>query len=133
LGFYSALCVSDKVRVVSKTGEGQFIWESDSAGPFTVWQDTQMVHGEIQQGTKVICYLMPDMFEFLDTQRLRHLVSKYCSSVIFHIMVCPSESDEVRGTKRPAEWSARFDRIDVPIRIDGPTSLGSRSVAPWSV
>merc|ERR1712172_434152 len=58
VGFYSAYLVSDKVRVVSKHNDDeQYVWESAAGGSFTVQKDTEMVHGEVKRGTKIICYL----------------------------------------------------------------------------
>ena len=58
VGFYSAYLVSDKVRVVSKNNDDeQYIWESAVGGSFTVQKDTEMVHGEVKRGAKIISYL----------------------------------------------------------------------------
>ena len=35
----------------------QYMWESAAGGSFTVQKDTELVHGEVKRGTKVICYL----------------------------------------------------------------------------
>ena len=107
--------MADKVQVVSKRDEEQHIWESDAAGSFTVRQDTQMVHGEIKSGTKVICFLKPEMSEFLQAQRLEDLVKKYCSSIPFPINLVASH--DVRGKKRPAESSAGFERTVFPTQV----------------
>merc|ERR1712056_39912 len=66
VGFYSAYLVSDKIRVISKHNDDeQHIWESGAGGSFTVQKDTEMVHGEIKRGTKIICYLKEDQSEFI--------------------------------------------------------------------
>merc|ERR1719245_43983 len=66
VGFYSSYLVSDKVRVVSKNNDDeQYIWESGAGGSFTVQKDTELVHGEVKRGTKVICYLKKNQSEFI--------------------------------------------------------------------
>merc|ERR1719172_605026 len=66
VGFYSCYLVSDKVRVVSKHNDDeQYIWESAAGGSFTVQKDTEMVHGEVKRGTKIICYLKKKQSEFI--------------------------------------------------------------------
>ena len=41
----------------------QYIWESGAGGSFTVQKDTELVHGEIKRGTKIICYLKEDRLQ----------------------------------------------------------------------
>jgi len=78
VGFYSAYRVADKVRVVSKNNDDeQYIWESGAGGSFTVQNDTEMVHGEVRRGTKVICELKEDHSEFLEDRRLKDIVKKH--------------------------------------------------------
>merc|ERR1712125_39268 len=99
VGFYSAYLVSDKVRVVSKHNDDeQYIWESGAGGSFTVQKDTEMVHGEVKRGTKVICYLKEDQSEFLEERRLKDLVKKHSEFIGFPIELYVEKSKEKEVT-----------------------------------
>ena len=72
VGFYSAYLVSDKVRVISKHNDDeQYIWESGAGGSFTVQKDTELVHGEIKRGTKIIGYLNEDQSGVLEERHVK--------------------------------------------------------------
>merc|ERR1712136_515688 len=99
VGFYSAYLVSDKVRVVSKNNDDeQYIWESAAGGSFTVRKDTEMVHGEVKRGTKIICYLKEDQSEFLEERRLKDLVKKHSEFIGFPIELYVEKSKEKEVT-----------------------------------
>merc|ERR1711865_144368 len=99
VGFYSAYLVSDKVRVVSKHNDDeQYIWESGAGGSFTVQKDTEMVHGEVKRGTKIICYLKEDQSEFLEERRLKDLVKKHSEFIGFPIELYVEKSKEKEVT-----------------------------------
>merc|ERR1712172_326404 len=99
VGFYSAYLVSDKVRVVSKNNDDeQYIWESPAGGSFTVQKDTEMVHGEVKRGTKIICYLKEDQSEFLEERRLKDLVKKHSEFIGFPIELYVEKSKEKEVT-----------------------------------
>merc|ERR1712061_619206 len=104
VGFYSAYLVSDKVRVVSKNNDDeQYIWESGAGGSFTVQKDTEMVHGEVKRGTKVICYLKEDQSEFLEERRLKDLVKKHSELIGFPIELYVEKSKEKEVTDSEEE------------------------------
>jgi len=99
VGFYSAYLVSDKVRVVSKHNDDeQYIWESAAGGSFTVQKDTEMVHGEVKRGSKIICYLKEDQSEFLEERRLKDLVKKHSEFIGFPIELYVEKSKEKEVT-----------------------------------
>merc|ERR1712107_645495 len=93
-----AYLVSDKVRVVSKNNDDeQYIWESAAGGSFTVQKDSEMVHGEVKRGTKIICYLKEDQSEFLEERRLKDLVKKHSEFIAFPIELYVEKSKEEEG------------------------------------
>merc|ERR1712183_766013 len=101
VGFYSAYLVSDKVRVISKNNDDeQYVWESAAGGSFTVQKDTELVHGEVKRGTKVICYLKEDQSEFLEERRLKDLVKKHSEFIGFPIELYVEKSKERKSPTR---------------------------------
>merc|ERR1711972_703416 len=110
VGFYSAYLVSDKVRVVSKHNDDeQYVWESAAGGSFTVQKDTELVHGEIKRGTKVICYLKEDQSEFLEERRLKDLVKKHSEFIGFPIELYVEKSKEKEVTDSEEEEEEKKD------------------------
>merc|ERR1711898_55223 len=110
VGFYSAYLVSDKVRVVSKNNDDeQYVWESAAGGSFTVQKDTEMVHGEVKRGTKVICYLKEDQSEFLEERRLKDLVKKHSEFIGFPIELYVEKSKEKEVTDSEEEEEEKKD------------------------
>merc|ERR1719443_181472 len=110
VGFYSCYLVSDKVRVVSKHNDDeQYIWESAAGGSFTVQKDTEMVHGEVKRGTKIICYLKEDQSEFLEERRLKDLVKKHSEFIGFPIELYVEKSKEKEVTDSEEEEEKKED------------------------
>merc|ERR1711939_511022 len=110
VGFYSCYLVSDKVRVVSKNNDDeQYIWESAAGGSFTVQKDTEMVHGEVKRGTKIICYLKEDQSEFLEERRLKDLVKKHSEFIGFPIELYVEKSKEKEVTDSEEDEEEKKD------------------------
>merc|ERR1712134_48413 len=104
VGFYSAYLVSDKVRVVSKKNDDeQYVWESAAGGSFTVQKDTEMVHGEVKRGTKIICYLKEDQSEFLEERRVKDLIKKHSEFIGFPIELYCEKSKKVKEVSHELE------------------------------
>merc|ERR1712176_282364 len=79
--------------------------ESAAGGSFTVQKDTELVHGEVRRGTKVICYLKEDQSEFLEERRLKDLVKKHSefSGFPIELYVEKSKEKEVTGSEEDEE------------------------------
>ena len=83
------------------------MWESAAGGSFTVQKDTEMVHGEVKRGTKVICYLKEDQSEFLEERRLKDLVKKHSEFIGFPIELYVEKSNEKEVTDSEDEEEAK--------------------------
>ncbi len=98
VGFYSAFVVADKVTVTSLRADAESAagvrWESDGKGEYSL--ETLDVS---RRGTTVTLHLKDDESEFLETWKLRSLVSKYSDHISFPIRM----PKEVEG-KPGDEW-----------------------------
>jgi len=77
VGFYSAFLVADRVTVVSKNNEDpvQHVWTSSADGQFSVSVDPRGV--TLGRGTQVILHLKEDALEYLETDELEKIVTRY--------------------------------------------------------
>merc|ERR1712176_1421128 len=72
---------------------------------------TELVHGEVKRGTKVICYLKEDQSEFLEERRLKDLVKRHSEFIGFTIelQVEKSNEKEVTDSEDEAEEEEKKD------------------------
>merc|ERR1712100_910459 len=66
-------------------------------------KDTEMVHGEVKRGTKIICYLKEDQSEFLEERRLKDLVKKHSEFIGFPIELYVEKEKEVTDSEDEEE------------------------------
>merc|ERR1712165_612345 len=64
-------------------------------------KDTELVHGEIKRGTKIICYLKEDQSEFLEERRLKDLVKKHSEFIGFPIELYVEAAKEEEDDDKP--------------------------------
>ncbi len=110
VGFYSAFMVADRVAVVTrKAGEDtSWRWESDGKGSFTI--DTAE---RSAPGTDVILTISKDDKEFLDPERLRHIVRTYSDHIGVPIVLKAAKNGEDDETLNTASALWTRDKKDI--------------------
>ena len=101
VGFYSSFMVADKVVVESrKAGEAEgWRWESDGKGDFTI-EPAELP----DRGTKITMHLRQGEDDFLEPERLRHIVRKYSDHIALPIVLAADGKDETIN-KASALWT----------------------------
>ncbi len=76
LGFYSSFMVSDKVEIFTKSYKDSpaMHWECDGSPEYSLEETDQRA----QRGTDIVLYISDENAEFLDENRIKSLLNKYC-------------------------------------------------------
>ena len=103
LGFYSAFMVSSKVELVTKSfqeGSAAVRWECDGSPEYLI-QEAQ----KEGRGTDVVLHLSEDSEEFLDADRIRNILNKFCRFLPVPIKYEDKQINTVQPawTRKPAE------------------------------
>ena len=95
VGFYSSYMVSNTVEVISKSADNQEanIWKSNGKENYTIDKIN-----EADRGTKITLHIKKDAEEFLDSMRLRSIITKYSNYIPFPIML-----DDIDNSKEKEE------------------------------
>ena len=102
VGFYSAFMVADRVEVLTlRAGEDQaWIWKSDGTGEFTVEEAEKD-----GRGTTITLHMRDDQGEFLEAQRIRHIVRTYSDHVALPIVLTVADGDDETLNQASALWT----------------------------
>jgi molecular chaperone HtpG len=103
LGFYSAFMVSERVEVITKSYKEDtkpVSWECDGSPEYTV-EDAE----KAERGTDIVLHINDDSLEFLDAERIRATLKKFCSFLPVPIRF---EGQQINNThpawtKKPSE------------------------------
>lgn len=105
VGFYSAFIVADRVEVFTRRAglshEHGVHWSSDASAEYVIENSEHK-----QRGTTIVLHLKENASEFLESYRLRSIITKYSDHIALPIMmekeVAPSEDkDKQEETSAP--------------------------------
>ena len=107
IGFYSAFMVSDKVEIVTKSYKEDakaVRWECDGSPEYTLEETKKK-----SRGTDVILYINEESKEFLEPDRIRHMLEKFCRFLPVPIFF---EDKQINNptpawTKKPADLTTQ--------------------------
>ena len=107
LGFYSSFMVSEKVEVITKSYREDakaVIWECDGSPEYTL-EDTE----KEGRGTDIVLYINEESKEFLEAERIRTILKKFCRFLPVPITF---EGKQINNptpawTRKPSELTAQ--------------------------
>ena len=107
LGFYSSFMVSDKVEVLTKSfkdGESAVRWECDGSPEFTLDKTEKD-----QRGTDIILHINEESKEFLEPERIKHILDKFCKFLPVPILFEEKQINNTTPawTKKPADLTTK--------------------------
>ncbi len=107
LGFYSAFMVSEKVEVISKSfkeGAKAVRWECDGSPEYSI-EETEKEN----RGTDIVLHINTESEEFLEAERLRTILNKFCRFLPVAIKYEDKQINTTQPawTKKPSELTAQ--------------------------
>ncbi|HEX5551857.1 MAG TPA: molecular chaperone HtpG [Chitinophagaceae bacterium] len=113
LGFYSAFMVSDKVEIFTKSwrDEPAVRWECDGSPEYTLEETTKE-----KRGTDIVLHVNEESREFLQSDRIRGILQKFCRFLPVPIYFSdkdtkeegkPINNTEPLWTKKPADLTTQ--------------------------
>ncbi|ADM89959.1 heat shock protein 90 [Candidatus Karelsulcia muelleri CARI] len=123
LGFYSSFMVSDKVEIISKSYkdyESAIHWICDGSTNFYL----KKIDTPTKSGTEIILHINDSSKEFLEENRIKELLIKYCKFMPIPIKI--GEREEIKKNKNGIEKKIKVNNIinnPSPIWIKNPINV----------
>lgn len=98
LGFYSAFMVSDKTELFTKSynGETSVHWTCDENGEY------EMEEGSREgRGTDVVIHVSSEEAAYLDSEKIKEILKKYCSFMPYPVEFVEGDKTEVINDTEP--------------------------------
>ncbi|MDQ6762782.1 MAG: molecular chaperone HtpG [Bacteroidota bacterium] len=128
LGFYSSFMVSERVEIITKSfrEDAKAVrWECDGSPEFTL-EETE----KESRGTDIILHINEESKEFLEPERVRHILEKFCKFLPVPIMFV--DANEVK-TKDADKKDADKEATDTDDKVDDIESKQINNTSPaWT-
>jgi len=103
LGFYSSFMVSEKVEIISKSYKENskgVRWECDGSPEYFLEEIDRT-----DRGTEIVLYINEDSQEFLEAERIRSILNKFCRFLPVAVKFEDKQINNIHPawTKKPAE------------------------------
>lgn len=141
LGFYSSFLVADRVTVASKSNDSpvQYIFESAAdAQSFTIAEDPR--GDTLGRGTEIVLHLKDDATEYLDTDKLRALISRhaeYGASPIYlwteTVTSAPVEPEESAVSDEREDGEVKIDDEDEEVKQPKAVEMREVRTSDWQL
>jgi molecular chaperone HtpG len=107
LGFYSSFMVSQQVEVITKSykeGAPAVKWECDGSPEYSLEE-----YDKKERGTDVILHISDDSSEFLDENRIRGILEKFCRFLPIPVFFEEKQINNTRPawTRKPSELTTQ--------------------------
>lgn len=107
LGFYSAFMVSDQVEVFSKSYKEDAPaarWECDGSPEYVIEEVEKA-----ERGTSVVLHINEESQEFLEAERIRHILNRFCRFLPIPIFFEDKQINNTNPawTKKPSELTTQ--------------------------
>jgi molecular chaperone HtpG len=121
VGFYSAFMVADKVEVLSRkaSDDKAWLWSSDGKGEYTVTAAEKAARGTI-----VTLHLREDEGDFLEPERLKHIVKTYSDHIAIPIVLSAAGKD---GAGKDGAGKDGADKDSKEESLNSASALWTRS------
>lgn len=100
VGFYSSFIVADKVDVRTRraglTANEGVLWSSTGEGDYEI----ETIE-KAERGTDIILHLKKESREFLESHRVRHVITKYCDHINLPVMMEKEANEDEKKSDQP--------------------------------
>jgi molecular chaperone HtpG len=119
LGFYSAFMVADDVEVITKSWSGApaVRWLCHADGSYELFPAERETHG-----TDIVMHIAPAEEEYLNAQKIRDMLEKYCSFMPTEIYFTDEDAEAARQEKAEQDKEKAEEGKDKPAEEKQPES-----------